>query len=492
MADLQDLKSKAVTGSLWAIVEKFSLQIVQFVVGVLLARLLEPRDFGLIAMTTIFTSLSGAIMDGGFEKTLIRKQDLTPTDINSVFFVNLALSVVMTTVLFVTAPAIAAFFKEPALVVILRVISIGLVITALGQVQRILLMKELKFKKISVVQIASSLAGGITGVTMAFAGYGVWALVYSALVAQFISVILFWIGSDWYPGLRFSWPAIREMLPYGSRILASSLLFFLMMQFNNFIVGKFYAGTELGLFNRGSRLPELIITIIDGIVLKMAFPLFSKVQDDNDQLAQVLRKTSKVVAFVAFPLLALMWVNARDITLVLFTDKWSGSIIFLEFFCVIKLFEPFVAIYRELILAKGYARLLLRIFLVTSAAEIALVLAIAHLGILYIVGATLLSKFAQYIVYQVITARKVGLPWQNQAGWVKSYLVITLVTALITKTTGYALTVWGMPLFPRLVTQLATGGLLWLLLAWLARLEELSFIRTTLQLLEKKVKIIPR
>src|ERR1700749_3163753 len=170
MSDFKDLKSKAVTASLWAIVEKFSLQIVQFVVSVILARLLEPKDYGLIALTGIFTALSAAIIDGGFEKTLIRAKTLEPIQTNSVFYVNLVLGLLLMAVLWGTATLIAAFFHEPGLAPVLRIVSITLPMSALTQVQRVLLMKELKFKKISLAQIASSTAGGIVGIIMALKG----------------------------------------------------------------------------------------------------------------------------------------------------------------------------------------------------------------------------------------------------------------------------------------------------------------------------------
>ncbi|HMI63380.1 MAG TPA: oligosaccharide flippase family protein, partial [Puia sp.] len=187
--DLQMLRSKAMNGSAWAILEKFSLQIVQFIVSVVLARLLEPRDYGLIAITAIFTGISGAITDGGFEKTLIRETDVSPLQVNSVFYMNAGLGVVMMAVLSLSAPALAAFFNEPALIPILRVVSIGLFINALGQVQRVLLMRELHFKKISVAQIFSSLTGGVVGIIMAYSGFGVWALVWSGLASQGVMVL---------------------------------------------------------------------------------------------------------------------------------------------------------------------------------------------------------------------------------------------------------------------------------------------------------------
>ena len=477
MADFQDLKSKAVTASLWAIVEKFSLQIVQFVVSVILARLLEPSDYGLIALTGIFTSLSAAIIDGGFEKTLIRARTLEPIQIDSVFYVNLVLGVMLMGVLWVTAVPIAQFFHEPGLAPVLRIVSITLPLSAFTCVQRVLLMKELRFKKISLAQMASSTAGGIVGITMALTGYGVWALVGSLITVQVVTIVIFWAKSDWYPKFRFSFSSIRDMLPYGTRIMFMSILFFLMLQFNTFIVGKLYNNTDLGYFNRGGRLPDLLVSLIQSIVLKLAFPLFAKVRDERDQLEEVLRRTTQLVAFICFPLLALMYVNAFDITLVLFTAKWTPSVIYLELFCFITLMEPFVAIYRELILAKGHAKLMMRIFLLTSAGEIALVLFLARYGIMYVVIASIISKTAQYLVYLAFSSRITTISWKNDLRWITPYLLISVVMGLLVKSIGLGLAHTHLPAVVVLIIKLTAGIVLFAVMAWSFKLREIEMLR---------------
>ncbi|HEV2483166.1 MAG TPA: lipopolysaccharide biosynthesis protein [Puia sp.] len=477
MADFQDLKSKAVTASLWAIVEKFSLQIVQFVVSVILARLLEPKDYGLIALTGIFTALSAAIIDGGFEKTLIRAKTLEPVQIDSVFYVNLVLALLLMAILWSSAGAIGVFFNEPGLPPVLRIVSITLPLSGFTCVQRVLLMKELHFKKISLAQIASSTAGGIVGIIMALRGAGVWALVGSMLVAQLVTVVILWTKADWYPRFRFSYTSIKEMLPYGTNIMFVSLLFFLMLQFNTFIVGKMYNNTELGYFNRGGRFPDLLVSLIQSIVLKLAFPLFAKVRDEKEQLAEVLRRTTQLVAFICFPLLALLFVNAYDITLVLLSAKWTPSVIFLELFCFITLLEPFVVIYRELILAKGHAKLTMRIFLLTSAGEIALVLFLARFGIMYVVIASIISKTVQYFVYLGNSSRVSGIPWKHDLAWIAPYFIISAVMGMLVKGLGLLLEQTTLPNAISLAIKLVTGVLIYALLTWVFRLREMEMLR---------------
>jgi len=477
MADFQDLKSKAVTASLWAIVEKFSLQIVQFVVSIVLARLLEPRDYGLIALTGIFTALSAAIIDGGFEKTLIRAKTLEPIQIDSVFYVNLILGFLLMAILWTSAGAIGVFFHESGLPPVLRIVSITLPLSGFTCTQRVLLMKELRFKKISLAQMASSSLAGIVGIVMALKGAGVWALVGSMLVGQLVTVGIFWTKSEWYPRLRFSFSSIRDMLPYGTSVMFVSLLFFLMLQFNTFIVGKLYNNTELGYFNRGGRFPDLLVSLIQAVVLKLAFPLFAKVRDEKAQLEEVLRRTIQLVAFICFPLLALLFVNAFDITFVLLSAKWAPSVIFLELFCFITLLEPFVVVYRELILAKGLARLMMRIFVLTSAGEIALVLLLAHFGILYVIVASIISKTVQYIVYLGFSSRVSGISWKHDLSWIAPYFFISAATGVLVKGLGLLLEQTSMPTMVNLIIKLVAGALIYVLLCWVFRLRELEMLR---------------
>ena len=487
--NLQELKSKAVTGSIWAVIEKFSLQIVQFVVGVVLARLLEPKDYGLIALTGIFTSISAAITDGGFEKTLIQKKDLSPLQISTVFYVNVMLGALMAVLLILFAPSIARFFNAPKLVPVLRVVSLGLFINAFGQTQRTLLMKELHFKKISYAQITSSVIGGIAGVTLAYNGAGVWALVFSGLISQVVMLSFFWIRSSWYPIFQFSYGSIKQMLPYGYNILFSSLVFFSIQQFNTFIVGRYYSKTDLGLFNRGSRFPELVTSIIESVILKMSFPLFAKLQDDDDQLIRVLKKTVKLAAFISFPLLATLLIDAKDITIVLFTQKWIGSVIFLEAFCLVKLLHPFVAIYREVILSRGKAYLLTRILVVTTSLEVLLVLFLIRYGIFYVIVASLSSIVVQYIIYIFFVGGTLPLHWYTHMNWLRPYFLNALLLILVTIVVDRLISgfIGYLPL--KLLIKVFFGMLSYISMAYVFKFDEFAYFKLVFQSIRKKFNL---
>ncbi|MGG9964365.1 lipopolysaccharide biosynthesis protein [Ferruginibacter sp. SUN106] len=488
--DTENLKSKALSGSIWSLIETFSTQIVQFIVGVILARLLGPGDYGLIALTGIFTAISAAITDAGFEKTLVQKKDLTDIQITTIFYINIFLGLFITVIFIGLAPFIAAFFNEPKLTLILQVVSTGILITAFGQTQQALLIKELQLKKISYAKIASSIVSAATGLLLAYNGFGVWALVFSGLSFQVTNVLFFWIQATWYPQLQFSFASVKSMIPYGMNILASSIFFFLNQQFNNFIVGKFYTKAQLGLFNRGNKFPELIVNIIQSVVLKMSLPLFAKLQDEPARLRDAVKKTDKIIAFVSFPLLILLLVKAEDVTIFLFTEKWRGSIIFLQLFCVVKLFEPFITVQRELLLSQGKAKLLLKIFVATSLIEMALIFAVIKFDILYVVFASLISRAGQYLTYLVIGSKRLEVNWFDEIKWLKPYILITAIMSGVVLATDYALHFSGIsiPLFLKLGFELMLGVASYAWLAFKFKIDEVSLVNAAWMMVVKKIK----
>lgn len=483
MEDLQALKAKAINGSLWGILEKFSLQIVQFIVGVILARLLGPKDFGLIAITLIFTGIIQAITDAGFEKTLIFQKEIRSIQISTIFYVNILLGVLMTIILFITAPYIAIFFKDQMLGSILRVVSIGIIVSALAQTQRTLLMRDLKFKKLSYTQILSSLMAGITGVVFAYNGFGVWSLVYSGLISQFVSMLSFWIKSAWYPKIEFSYKSINGMIPYGGKILLASILYYFNMQFNNMVVGRNNNKEELGLFNRGSKLPELVTSTIQGIIGKMAFPVFSKLQDNNKQLTNVLKKTLSVTAFFLFPFLIMMFTCSKNLTILLFTEKWSGSIVFLEYFCIIRLFDPFISIYREAILAKGNAGLLFKILLFVSIFNAILILVLIKFGLIYLLMGTLASIIFQYVIYMYFFSVQLQVKITEQIGWLMPHFIIFIITTLLVKLQNYFLINLHLSLLVDLICKIVSIVFIYTFLSIQFKLNEVKLVvETTIKL----------
>jgi O-antigen/teichoic acid export membrane protein len=338
-------------------------------------------------------------------------------------------------------------------------------------------MKELKFKKLSIGSIISYTGGGIVGITMAILGYGVWALVFSALTGQFIFLLVFWIKSSWYPSLRFSFKSIKAILPFGLNILFSSILFFFIQQFSNFIIGKKFTGSDLGFVNRGSKMPEIISGVLHSVLLKISFPLFAKAQSDDELFNKLLKKLVQTIAFIAFPLLLFLLVNATDITVLLFTSKWLGAVIFLQIFCVVKMFDPFVTLFREVILAKGEAKLLSRTLAITSAIEVILILAGLSLGLHYIIIALAVSMVFQYVLYVILLAKRVHINPIVQLKWIFPYLVLSIIAAVSCLLFDYFLGNIQLPIIIKLSFKFLLGVLIYVTGLFILKINEAFYFK---------------
>ncbi len=483
----KDLKNKVITGSIWSILETFSLQIVQFVVGIILARILGPSEFGLIAMTGIFITLSNVISNGGFEKALIQQQKINELQINTVFYINLSLGIFLTTLIFIISPYIAIYFREPMLEPILQVLSFGIVLDAIGQTQRVLLGRELHFKKLSLIQITSSIASGSIGIILAVSGYGIWALVASSLTGTLTNVILFWANSTWYPKLQFSYKSITAFVPYGLNVLASSILFIVLSQFNTLIIGRHYTKTELGLYSRGEKLPDLLVFSLQNVIQKISFPVFARVQNDQLKFFSILKKSNKMYAFIAFPLLGFTFLDAKEIVLFLLTDKWLGCVIFLQLFCIAKIFDPLKTIAREALLAKGEANLLLKIFILSSAIELIPILIFISKGIIYVVWISIISHFIQYIIYIWAASEKLHFKMATLIKSVSPYLLAALASLLIVYLLSQLYPQWvSDTILLKLFIDFFLGSIIYFFIAYVWKFEEIFFKKNLTYFLSKK------
>ncbi len=267
----------------------------------------------------------------------------------------------------------------------------------------------------------------------------------------------------------------------------------MIQQFNVFIVGKYYSKSELGLFNRGNRFPDLIVNILQSVLLKMTLPLFAKLQDHPNELFETIKKTNKAVAFISFPLLILLLIKAEDLTIFLFTEKWRGSIIFLQLFCIVKILEPFISIHREVILAQGLSKLLFRLFIILSFFEIGLIFLAVKFGIIYLVAATFISRIAQYVTYTVINSKRMGKSWLKELGWYVPYIMITGIMAIAVILSQYiiGLSHLHLSLFIKLSLQLSLGISVYLFLAYRLKIEETSLVESVIRMVSQKLKRQP-
>lgn len=356
-----NLKKQTKRGIYWTFLNQFSNYGMQFVVGIVMARLLSPQDYGITALPAVFIALATVFVDSGFGNALIRKPQLTEEDLSTAFYYSLIVGVVCYVILFALSPWIAAFYNTPILKDLLRVTAITFLWSPLGTPQRIILNRNLNFKTPTKINIVTRLGAGVLGIVFAYCGYGVWALVISSLFSSISSVILNWWVVKWLPKKGWSKDSFKYLWGYGNKLLASSLLDTAYKNATPVFIGKFYTPTDLGVYNRALGYANLPSQNVTQTIRSVTFPVLSKMQDNDEKLAQNYRRMLKTLCFIVFPMMMILAGLARPLVLVMLTAKWEACIIYLQILCFSQMWYPVDAINLNLLQVKGRSDLFLRL-----------------------------------------------------------------------------------------------------------------------------------
>ena len=360
------LKGKTIKGFGWSTTEMILRYGVSFVIGIILARLLSPDEYGLIGILMIFVNLFEIIVDGGFANALIRKQDTEEIDYCTVFYTNLLLSLLMATILFFSSQLIASFFERDELVPLTEALSPIVIINALAIVQRVQLTKKLDFKSQAIVTLISAILSGCVGIVMAIRGYGVWALVGQQLSNSVLTTLLLWVLNRWWPRLLFSWKSFLEMWNFGWKLLVGGLLNSLSGQIHSVVIGKMYAPATLGQYTRGNQFVSMASTNISNVVAKVTFPVLSVIQDDQEKLKSSFKRLIKTTALPTFILLMGLCAMAKPLLLALIGPQWDKAPVFMQILCFCMLVNPLQRLNINALLVKGRSDLNLRINIVNN------------------------------------------------------------------------------------------------------------------------------
>ena len=300
---MSSLKEKTVKGMMWSSIDRFSTQGIQFVFSILIARLLLPSDYGVVAMLNIFLAVSQTFIDSGFSTALIRKLDRTEVDFSTVFYFNIAVSLFFYGVLWLASPYIAAFYDIPLLEDVTKVVALTLVFSSLSGIQNAKLAINLDFKKRAKISVSTTVLTGAVGLWLAYNGYGVWALVVQSVFSALLRSMLLWAWVRWLPRLTFSWNSFREMFSFGSKLLASALLDTVYNNVTTLVVGKVFSPSVLGVYARAGSLAQYPSSNITGVLQGVTFPVLSSIQNEPERLANAYKRFLRLSAFIIFPLM---------------------------------------------------------------------------------------------------------------------------------------------------------------------------------------------
>ncbi len=459
-----NLKNQAMNASLWRLLQSLCGQGANFVVQVVLARLLLPADFGLIAMIWVVIVITQTFVISGYGHALIQRQKATHTDECSIFYFNIGVSILGCAVLWLLAPLVARFYGQPLLIPLTRVVSLVLVIGAFGHIHLCLLAKQIDFKTQCRIDVMASVVSGVAGVTMALLGFGVWSLVAQHLSRVSMRVTLAWYYSKWRPALLFSFRSLRSMFAFGSNMLFSSLLESVYRNIYVAVIGKVFSPTDLGFYSRANRLQQLPSQTITSVVTSVAFPVFSRVQADRARLKNGLRACLGMLAFAVFPAMIGLAAVARPLVALLLTEKWLPCVPYLQSLCVVGAMYPFYVLHAKVLLATGRSRLYLSMHLVQKIIIILTIVVTYRWGIMGIIIGQIAGWIISSVLLAYISGRLVGFPLVLQLAAMVPAVVLSAIIAAV---------VHGIGLIPfqnqaqLLAAQVASGAAAFILFCWL-------------------------
>jgi len=429
------------------------------------------RDSGLIAMLGLFLAVAQSMVDSGFGSALIQKKNTTRIDESSVFFLNLGFACAAYAALWIGAPYIAAFYKEPILTPLSRVMGINFLINAFGLVQISMLQKTLDFKTLAQRTLVAVMFSGPVGVGLAFMGYGVWSLAAQAIVSNAVQTASLWYWSPWRPVARFSRQSLAGLFGFGSNLFFSGLLGTIFNNLYTLLIGKLFTKTDLGFYTRAVTFERLPATTISGVVGQVAFPAFASIQEDRQRLKAGYRKAITFACYLVFPVMFLLIAIAEPLFTVLFTDKWSGSVLYFQVLCLSGMLYPLHSLNLNALKAVGRSDLFLKLEILKKIVIIAAVLITYRFGLLAMVWGMVVNSYITLFMNTYYTMHFIDYPLREQARDIVPYLALAGTMGAVAYAVGIPLSGW--PVW-QLVVQVLVGAGFYLGMSRLLRLSVLQ------------------
>ena len=408
------LKSKTVKGVVWSSIERFSTQGVQFLIMIIMARLLTPKDYGLIGMLAIFLAVAQSLIDSGFSQALIRKQDRTDVDNSTVFYFNIVVSSALYLILFIAAPFVADFYNQPELTSVMRVVCLGVILNSLAVVQRALLTVRIDFKTQAKASLSAAVISGCIGIVLAYCGFGVWSLVVQQLLNLSVNTLLLWIFSKWRPIAVFSWKSFHELFAFGSKLLASGLLDTMYRNIYPIVIGKLFSASSLGHYTRAQQFSEFPSSNVTGIIQRVTYPILCGIQDETERLEAVYRKFLKLSAFIIFPLMIGMSAVARPFIDIVLGKQWGFCGQLLQIICFAMMWYPIHAINLNLLQVKGRSDLFLRLEIIKKILGITVLCITAPFGLVVMCYGQIFNSIVALVINTYYTGKLINVGFIRQ------------------------------------------------------------------------------
>lgn len=469
---MENTKQKVFSNLIWRFAERVGAQIVQFIVSIVLARILAPEAYGTIALVTVFTTILQVFVDSGLGNALIQKKDADDLDFSTVFYTNIVFCLILYGLIFCCSPLIAKFYNDSSLVAITRVLGLTIVISGVKNVQQAYVSKKLIFKRFFFATLGGTIGAAIIGIIMALKGFGVWALVAQQLFNLTVDTLILWITVKWRPKKMFSFSRLKILFSYGGKLLASATLDTVYNNIRQLVIGKMYSSSDLAFYNKGKQFPELIINNVNTSIDSVLLPTMSEEQENKEKIKNMTRRAIKTSTFVMAPLMMGLAFTSRNIVRLLLTDKWLSSVPFLCIFSITYMFYPIHTANLNAIKALGRSDLFFRLEIIKKIIGIILLLITMNIGVMAMAYSLLIGSFLNQIINSYPNKKLLDYSYLSQLKDILPSILLAVIMGMIV----YLFNFLNLPIILTLIIQVLVGALFYILGAKLLKIDSFEYI----------------
>ena len=462
------LRDKTVKGVAWSGIDNVAQMGVSFIVSIELARLLTPDDYGLIGIITIFTMVCNTLINAGFNSALIRKKDCADDDYNTVFIVNLVLSLILYAVIFFCSPLIADFFGRKELTALTQVSTLSMIVGALAIVQQTRLTKRIDFKTQTKITLIASVSSGALGIVMAVLDFGVWSLVVQQLAAQALRTVLLYVYNKWLPKLRFSRASFHELFGFGWKMMLSTLLDTLWKELYQLVVGKFYSPATLGQYTRAGQFSKMFSSNLTNVIQRVTYPVLSNIQDDKERMVSAYRRIIKLTMFITAISMFFLGAISEPLLYCLIGPKWHDAAIYLPLICITGSTYPLHAINLNMLQVQGRSDLFLGLEIIKKIIALGPLFVGAFVGIIPMLYTSIITTIISYFINSYFPGKLIGYSsWMQIKDFAPSYGVATMIALSVYFLKYLSISSWII-----LPIQVVIGTIVFFSLSKLFRMQE--------------------
>lgn len=483
----QTRKNNVLKNLVWKLMERTGVQGIQFIVQLVLARLLLPEDYGLLSLVAIFISIANVFVQSGFNTALIQKKDADDIDFSSIFYLSLGIATIIYILIFLGSPIVANFYRKPELTIVLRILAVTLFFGAFNSIQNAVIAKGMQFNKLFYSSLGSSIISGIIGIILAYSGFGVWALVLQQVLSQVSITIILWFTVKWRPKLVFSISRVKNLFSYSWKLLASSLLDTIYMNLRSLIIGKIYTPNILGIYTRGQQFPQVIVENINGSIQSVMLPTLSSEQDNKERVKSMMRRAIVTSSFLICPMMFGLAAVSESIIKILLTEKWMDCVIFVKIFCFVYMLMPIHTANLQAINALGRSDIFLKLEIVKKIVGIIILIITISLGVHAMAIGVLIGGIISSFINSYPNLKLLNYSYKDQIKDIMPSFILSMCMGIIVYMINYINII---PIL-KLIIQISVGIFVYIAMSIIFKLECFYYLCDTIKipLLIEKVKL---